>query len=118
MLGWLEHTDVMSLMANSVACIVPSRFENMSLVPFEAMAAGTAVIASRIPVFEENCANAALYFGLDDHRGLAKHMLSLLEDGKGRATMIQRGRDHILARGPSLAAQVLRSLLELGERPP
>ena len=115
MMGWVDHPTVLALMRKAVACIVPSRFENMSLVPFEAMAAGTVVIASAIPVFEESCGDAALYFRLENPHELADRLRLVLQDGRQRARLVLRGTGHVHTRGPTLSEQVFDSLLDLPE---
>ncbi|HEV8420322.1 MAG TPA: glycosyltransferase, partial [Actinomycetota bacterium] len=73
-LGSLDHRAVLGLFSSCIACIVPSRFENKSRVPVEAMAMGAPVIASDLVTFRESCGDTALYFDLaHPHPQLAEH---------------------------------------------
>lgn len=85
--GTLPHAEVLQLMQASVACIVPSRFENPGRPPVEAMGLGAPLIASDIPAFRDVCGDVPLYFKLDDPRELANHMLMLLADEDARKSV-------------------------------
>ena len=85
--GTLPHGEVLQLMQASIACVVPSRFENPGRPPVEAMGIGVPLIASDIPAFRDVCGGAPLYFQLDDPRELADHMLLLLADDRVRRSV-------------------------------
>jgi glycosyltransferase involved in cell wall biosynthesis len=54
------------------ACLcLPSRYEGFGLPPLEALACGTPVVLSDIPVLHEIAGDAALYFPPDDPQALA-----------------------------------------------
>jgi glycosyltransferase involved in cell wall biosynthesis len=112
LMGSLDHRRLMSLLGHSRACITPSRFENLSRVPSEAMAAGSPVVSSDIPSFREACGDAALFFQLDDVVGLARHITILLEDETLRETMIARGYAHLADADQSDASAQLLAALE------
>lgn len=113
---WVEYQNLLALMQHSVACISPSRFENPGLVPLEAISAGTVALVSRLSVFEESCGDAALYFAVGDARELAKHMLTLLEDGSTRDKLLRAGKARLATAGPNLSQQVLDTLKGLALR--
>lgn len=61
----LDHVPddtLAALYAGAALFAFPSRYEGLGLPLLEAMAAGTPVICSDIPVFHEVCGNAASYF--------------------------------------------------------
>jgi glycosyltransferase involved in cell wall biosynthesis len=114
-LGPLDHQVVLGLFRSCVACIVPSRFENKSRVPVEAMAMGAPVIASDLVTFRESCGDAALYFDLArPHTQLAAHMKHLLHDGKLRHRVGEAGAARLGAmRHTEATEQILASLERL-----
>ncbi|MEY2514047.1 MAG: hypothetical protein QOJ89_1405 [bacterium] len=64
-LGQLPHDEILGLMRGALACVAPSRFENLSRVTAEAMAAGAPVLARDTPSYREACGDAAGYFSTD-----------------------------------------------------
>ncbi len=66
---WLdakERDDVVVLMQGAEALVQPSVYEGFGLPVLEAMACGTAVLASDIPPFREITSGAAMLFPADD----------------------------------------------------
>ena len=57
--GYVSHRAAAALLAGATALLVPSRYEGFGLPLLEAMAAGTPVICSDIPVFAEVAGDAA-----------------------------------------------------------
>jgi glycosyltransferase involved in cell wall biosynthesis len=90
-LGPLPHRDALALMADASACIACSRFENLGRIPGEAMALGTALIASDIPSHREAAGSAALYYGSGDAGALASAMRRVLGDAPTRERLIAAG---------------------------
>jgi glycosyltransferase involved in cell wall biosynthesis len=90
-LGPLPHDDTLSLMAGASACIACSRFENLSRIPGEAMALGTALIASDIPPHREAAGSAALYYPSGDAGALASAMRRVLGDASTRERLTAAG---------------------------
>lgn len=61
-LGYLTDEQLLKLYQESLALVQPSLSEGFGLTGIEAMASGTAVLASDIPVFREVYQNHAIYF--------------------------------------------------------
>jgi glycosyltransferase involved in cell wall biosynthesis len=112
--GSLYHRAVLGLYRSCVACIVPSRFENKSRVPVEAMAQGAAVIASDLVTFRESCGETALYFDLGRPLQLAEHMDRLLHDDRLRHRLGHEGASRVSAiRATEATERILASLERL-----
>ena len=77
--GRVEQSELEALYAGADLFVFPSLYEGFGLPPLEAMAAGTAVAASDIPVVREACADAAQYFDPRDTDDMARAMLAVLE---------------------------------------
>jgi len=70
--GYVEDEDVSILLAGSVALVQPSFHEGFSMPPVEALATGTQVLASKIPVHKEILGNRAQYFNPTSKRELSR----------------------------------------------
>lgn len=80
-----------ALYAGSTALVYPSRYEGFGLPLLEAMASGTAVIASDTPAHREVAGDAALLAPVQDRDALAEHMIRTLDDAELRFDLILRG---------------------------
>lgn len=69
--GFVPGVDLPSLMRRATALVVPSRLEGFGLPVGEGLAAGAAVVHSRIPVLEETSAGSALTFDPNSAEELA-----------------------------------------------
>lgn len=87
LLGAVPYTRLSSLYRNATASIMPSAMESFGQPLVEAMACGTPVIASDIPVCREVCGDAAIYFHPDSPSQLASSILSVLTEQPTRETM-------------------------------
>lgn len=74
--------------------VFPSLAEGFGIPLLEAMACGTPIIASDIPVFREIAADAALYFDPYDEESLAEAMTQVLEQTT-RQSLVERGRKRV-----------------------
>lgn len=111
-LGATPHDLVLSLMRESVACVIPSRFENPGRVPVEAMATGAPILASDVPAFREACGDAAWYFPFGHADELAGMMQDLLRRPSLRGPMIEAGLARIAGMVPSSASEQMLSSLD------
>lgn len=91
-LGNVPHQDVHALLRLADVFAFPSRVESFGHPLVEAMAAGSAVIASDIPVCREVCDGAALYVRPDDVQGFADTIGDVLVDRKLRSELEARSR--------------------------
>jgi glycosyltransferase involved in cell wall biosynthesis len=89
-LGHVSREDLPFLLSASTAFIFPSYHEGFGLPPLEAMACGTPVIVSRIPIFLETVGNAGLFVNPGDYEGIANAMLRLATDEKLRDELSKR----------------------------
>lgn len=110
--GALRHDQVLALMRHAVGCIAPSRFENLSKVPAEAMSVDTPVVVSDIPSYREACGSATLYFEAGDAQGLAGQMALLLNDTAVRERLVSRGRSLLESLDSVEAASEMMEALE------
>jgi glycosyltransferase involved in cell wall biosynthesis len=78
-LDFVPDRDLASLMHYSLAYVFPSLSEGFGLPGLEAIAAGTLLLASDIPVFREVYQNSCFYFSPQDPKDLAQVIISVLE---------------------------------------
>lgn len=91
LLGYLDEDCVAELLAGAHALLFPSRYEGFGLPVLEAMASGTAVIASNRAAIPEVAGAAALYMDPDDPDSCRLRMLELLDDDVLQATLREQG---------------------------
>lgn len=111
-LGATPHDEVLALLGESVACLLPSRFENHSRVAVEALALGCPVVASDIPAFREAADQAASFFRLDRPQEVADHMRRLMADPGLREEHEQGGRRLLGSLDATSASQRILAGLE------
>jgi glycosyltransferase involved in cell wall biosynthesis len=75
----------------------PSRHEGFGIPVLEAMAQGTPVVCSDIPVFREVGGDAARFVPVDDVAALADTIGALLGDTAERDALVARGLEHVQA---------------------
>lgn len=90
--GFLPDDQLIELYQSSDALVQPSLSEGFGLTGVEALAAGTVLLASDIPIFREIYGDAALYFNPESvsHFLLAAEQLAT-QTQQERRTFIQRG---------------------------
>lgn len=98
MIGRLEFDELRSLVAGADLLVMPSFNEGAGLPPLEAMASHTAVLSSDIPSLRETCGAGAEYFDPNDHRELARLILTYCLDDHARAELTARGWAHVTSR--------------------
>ncbi len=93
LLGFVPDEKLKELYKNSVAFVYPSLYEGFGLPGLEAMAAGTLVLASDIPVFREIYQDKALYFDPESVDSIKQTMQKALEmSNKERQRTISEGK--------------------------
>ena len=80
-----------NLIRCSVAFIYPSLYEGFGISPLEAMACGTAVIASNCSSIPEVVGDAGLLFDPTSKSELAEMMIHLLRNSTARVNLIAKG---------------------------
>lgn len=94
LLGFVPDNDLGTLYENSIAFVFPSLSEGFGLPGLEALASGTLLIASDIPVFREVYKESAFYFNPYDFSSIEKIMKNIVElkDNK-RESAIEEGKE-------------------------
>jgi glycosyltransferase involved in cell wall biosynthesis len=83
--GYLDGPRLASVVAGARAFVFPSRYEGFGLPPLEALATGTPVVASDLPVLREVLGDRAAYAPVGDAEALAAAIGQALHDGDGGA---------------------------------
>lgn len=90
-LPYLPEAEVAALMNGATAFLFPSWYEGFGIPSVEAMACGTAVIASDIPVHREVLGDAALFVPPSQTEAWAEAMRRVVEESGLRANLRERG---------------------------
>ena len=92
LVGYVDEEDLRALYRGALALVLPSFHEGFGLPIIEAMASGTPVACSDIPVFREIASEAALYFDPHDHGTISRSILKLVRDPALRLELARLGR--------------------------
>lgn len=92
LLGYQPEETLNALYAGAEALVFPSLYEGFGLPPLEAMARGTPVVASGIPVLREVLGNGALMIDGYDAKEWAAAICALAGDREARARLSAEGR--------------------------
>ena len=115
--GMLAKREVIQLLSHATAFACPSLYEPLGIVNLEAMACGTAVVASRVGGIPEvvDDGETGLLVPPDDPAALADGLNTLLRDPDRATWMGQRGRKRAIAEfgWPAIAAQTASLYAEL-----
>lgn len=87
--GYVDQADLPGLVAGALALVLPSVDEGFGMTAVEALAAGTPVVVSDIPVLAEVTGTAALRFPVGDAEALARVIAGALR-GDGPAAADRR----------------------------
>jgi alpha-maltose-1-phosphate synthase len=119
--GMLAKREVTQLLTHASVFACPSLYEPLGIVNLEAMACGTAVVASRVGGIPEVVADGqtGLLVPAGDPAALAGAINTLLRDPARAAAMGAAGRARAIADfgWPSVAAQTASLYAELAGRP-
>ncbi len=88
-IGYVDEADKPALYRLADVYAAPSEYEGFGLTVLEAMASGTPVVASQIPVNEELLGDGA--FLVEDARALAGALIALLLQPSLHDTMVNQG---------------------------
>jgi alpha-1,3-rhamnosyl/mannosyltransferase len=94
--GPLSPDELRALYRGADLFAFPSRHEGFGLPALEAMAQGTAVVCSDLPVLREITGGRARFVAPDDGDGWADALVTLLRDDAGRTALGEAGRVHAL----------------------
>lgn len=93
-LGFVPDEELAVLYKNAIAFVSTSLSEGFGLPGLEAMAAGTPVVCSDIPVFHEIYGDAAVYFNPYDVQDIAKTISELIRSNdSNHRKMVERGKN-------------------------
>jgi glycosyltransferase involved in cell wall biosynthesis len=90
-LPYVPAADLPALYAGAIALTLPSRFEGFGFPALEAMACGTAVIASTAGALPEIVGTAGILLSPDDAGAWSQAMLELASDGALQRRLIAAG---------------------------
>ena len=90
-LPYVPADDLPALYAGAIAVTLPSRFEGFGFPALEAMACGTAVIASSAGALPEIVGTAGILLSPDDAGAWSQAMLELASDGALQRRLIAAG---------------------------
>ncbi|MCG8588002.1 MAG: glycosyltransferase family 4 protein, partial [Proteobacteria bacterium] len=92
-LGGVPHAEMASYFKGALALVFPSFIETFGFPLLEAMAAGTPIVASDIPVFREVAGEAAVYFPASDPEALAREVERVAQGGADVSARVEHGRE-------------------------
>ena len=90
-----SDAQLRALVAGAECLVYPSHYEGFGLPPLEAMALGTPVVVSDIPVMREVCGDAARFAEPTSASDLAAAIAGISSlSPDAREDLVRRGRDH------------------------
>ncbi|MBI2475428.1 glycosyltransferase family 4 protein [Candidatus Uhrbacteria bacterium] len=93
--GYLPDEEVAALMNVATAFLFPSWYEGFGIPNLEAMACGTVLLTSDIPVHHEVAGDSAIYISPQDPELWAKQMTRLVADPLLRERLIEKGSNRV-----------------------
>jgi glycosyltransferase involved in cell wall biosynthesis len=93
--GAVRDGQLAKLYNASIALVYPSLYEGFGIPPLEAMACGTAIIASNISSIPEVVGNAGMLFDPTSTDELVDHLLLLAENSSKREFLINQGKQQV-----------------------
>jgi alpha-1,3-rhamnosyl/mannosyltransferase len=95
MCGYVSDAQAATLLAGAAATLVPSTYEGFGLPVVEAMAAGSPVLCSDVPVFREVAGHAATLLNPADPTAWAAAMQQALDDESWRQDRSRAGKQYV-----------------------
>lgn len=89
--GYQTNQSLVKAYQDAAVVVLPSRYEGFGLPVVEAMACGTPMLCSDIPVLKEVGGTAAFYTPLDNGPELASGLVRVLTDNHLRGEMVRKG---------------------------
>jgi glycosyltransferase involved in cell wall biosynthesis len=113
--GRVSSAELVRLYRRAALVAVPSRYEGFGLPAAEAMACGTAVVATSAGALPEVVGDVGMLVPPEDPPALARALTRLLEQPSTRAELGARGRRRIESRygWPQIAAATARAYAEV-----
>lgn len=90
--GWIDEEDKPTLFKLAICFVFPSLYEGFGIPILEAMAAGTPVVCSDIPVFRKIGEDAALFCNPKKNDEFLKNISKVLNDENLRNNLIEKGK--------------------------
>jgi glycosyltransferase involved in cell wall biosynthesis len=109
--GFVDRTRLRELYRRAALFIYPSRFEGFGIPPLEAMACGTAVVATRTGAIPEFAGDAALLVDTGDREALRDAIVRLLASRTLRDDLAARGIERARLYGWDRSARLMTELL-------
>ncbi len=91
--GWIEEEDKPALLRTAEVFVFPSLYEGFGIPVIEAMAAGTPVVCSDIPVLREIAGDAALFCNPKKSNDFAENIQKILADKNLQRNLAKKGKD-------------------------
>jgi glycosyltransferase involved in cell wall biosynthesis len=90
--GHVSQDQLLALVGNAVALVMPSLYEGFGFPPLEAMAAGVPTLVSRAASLPEVCGDAALYCDPLSVAGIGAGIVSIVTDAALRRRLVCAGK--------------------------
>jgi glycosyltransferase involved in cell wall biosynthesis len=90
--GWIDEEDKPALLQAAEGFVFPSLYEGFGIPVAEAMASGTPVVCSDIPVLREVGEGSALFAKAEKSEDFARNIDKLLTDSDLRANLSEKGK--------------------------
>lgn len=94
-LGWVDHHQRLALLRGASVLAYAGRYEGFGLVPLEAVAAGTPVVATAVGAIPEVMDDGALLVDPNDADALAQGLSTVLGDASVAADLVARGNARV-----------------------
>jgi len=91
--GYVSFGDLAILYRNAEIFVFPSLYEGFGIPLLEAFASGTPVVSANNSSLSEIGGDGALYFDAENPEQLRKKIIQIMDDGKLRNLMIEKGKE-------------------------